>query len=92
LYSASGQLLGGLGVSGDTSCADHNVAYRARNTLVLDYVPAGVSGDPFRRDTIVYDIVPQAGQMPGVSAGGWGHPECFAADVAASATLPNNQP
>ena len=92
LYSSSGQLLGGLGVSGDTSCADHNVAYRTRNTLVLDYVPAGVSGDANRRDTIVYDIVPQPGQMPGVSAGGWGHPECFAADVAASATLPNNQP
>ncbi len=45
LYNSSGQLLGGLGVSGDTSCADHNVAYRTRNTLDLDYVPAGVSGD-----------------------------------------------
>lgn len=92
LYDSSGQLVGGLGVSGDTSCADHNVAYRTRNTLVLDYVPAGVSGDANRRDTIVYDIVPQPGQMPGVSAGGWGHPACFAADVAASGTLPDNQP
>jgi uncharacterized protein GlcG (DUF336 family) len=92
LYNASHQIIGGLGVSGDTSCADHNVAYRARNFLDLDHVPGGVSGDPNRRDTIVYDIVPQAGQMPGISAGGWGHPACFAADVAASATLPNNQP
>jgi uncharacterized protein GlcG (DUF336 family) len=91
LYNEDGQLVGGLGVSGDTSCADHNVAYRARHTLELDYVPAGVSGDALRRDTIVYDITPQGGQMPGVSAGGWGHPTCFADDVTASGTLPNNR-
>jgi uncharacterized protein GlcG (DUF336 family) len=91
LYNAAGQLVGGLDVSGDTSCADHNVAYRTRNALNLDYVPAGVSGDATHRDTIVYDIVPQAGQMPGVSPSGWGHPQCFAADVAASATLPANK-
>jgi uncharacterized protein GlcG (DUF336 family) len=91
LYNENHELIGGLGVSGDTSCADHNVAYRTRNTLMLDYVPAGVSGDATRRDTIVYDITPQPGQMPGVSAGGWGHPGCFAPDVAASATLPANR-
>jgi uncharacterized protein GlcG (DUF336 family) len=88
LYDADGRLLGGLGVSGDTSCADHNVAWRTRSTLNLDHVPSGVSGDPSRPDTIVYDITPQPGQMPGISAGGWGHPQCFPADVAASATLP----
>jgi len=91
LYGPGHVLLGGLGVSGDTSCADHNVAYRTRNTLNLDYVPAGVSGDPNRKDSIVYDIVPQAGQMPGISPSGWGHPTCFGADVAASATLPPNR-
>jgi uncharacterized protein GlcG (DUF336 family) len=88
LYDRPGHIIGGLGVSGDTSCADHNVAWRTRNALNLDYVPAGVSGDASRPDNIVYDIVSQAGQMPGVSAGGWGHPGCFAPDVAASATLP----
>ncbi len=91
LYSPDGTLVGGLGVSGDTSCADHNVAYRTRHTLQLDWVPAGVSGNAARRDTIVYDIVPQAGQMPGVSPSGWGHPGCFAPDVAAEATLPDNR-
>jgi uncharacterized protein GlcG (DUF336 family) len=91
LYDSNRVLIGGIGVSGDTSCADHNVAYRTRNTLALDYVPAGVSGNPQRRDTIVYDIVPQPGQMPGVSASGWGHPGCFAPDVAAEATLPDNR-
>jgi uncharacterized protein GlcG (DUF336 family) len=91
LYDADRLLIGGIGVSGDTSCADHNVAYRTRHTLNLDWVPAGVSGNPARRDTIVYDIVPQAGQMPGISTGGWGHPTCFAPDVAAEATLPSNR-
>ena len=78
LYDAHGQLLGGVGVSGDSSCADHNIAWRTRNTLGLDKVPNGVSGDGTRPDNIVYDITPQPGQMPGVSAGGWGHPACSA--------------
>lgn len=76
LYNANKQLVGGLGVSGDSSCADHNIAWRTRNNLHLDYVPGGVSGDPSRPDNIVYDITSQAGQMPGVSASGWGHPTC----------------
>jgi len=88
LYDAEGQIVGGLGVSGDTSCADHNVAWRTRDNLHLDHVPAGVSGDANRPDTIVYDITPQPGQMPGISAGGWGHPACFPQDVIASGTLP----
>ena len=88
LYNAGGRLLGGVGVSGDSSCADHNIAWRTRNNLDLDHVPAGVSGDPSRPDNIVYDITPQAGQMPGVSAGGWGHPACSAAATTIAATLP----
>ena len=76
LYGPGGVLLGAIGVSGDSSCADHNIAWRTRNNLGLDYVPGGVSGDPQRPDNIVYDIKPQAGQMPGVSANGWGHPVC----------------
>jgi uncharacterized protein GlcG (DUF336 family) len=91
LYNSSREVIGGLGVSGDSSCADHNVAYRTRHTLMLDYVPAGVSGNPSRRDTIVYDITPQPGQMPGISANGWGHPTCFGPDMAAETTLPNNR-
>ena len=81
LYNASGKLVGGVGVSGDTSCADHNIAWRTRATLNLDYVPAGVS--PTRsKDNIIFDITPQSatacrivGQMPGVSASGFGHRE-----------------
>lgn len=88
LYNSNDQLVGAIGVSGDSSCADHNIAWRTRNTLVLDYVPAGVSGDATRPDNIVYDITPQAGQMPGVSASGWGHPECTPAATAIAAALP----
>jgi uncharacterized protein GlcG (DUF336 family) len=88
LYNASGQLVGAVGVSGDSSCADHNIAWRTRHNLSLDFVPNGVSGDNARPDNIVYDITPQAGQMPGVSAGGWGHPACSAAATAIAAGLP----
>lgn len=83
LYNSAGQLIGGIGVSGDTSCADHNIAYRTRAALSLDYVPAGV-GDPAHKDNAIYDITPQGGgdlapgtgQMPGVSASGFGHASC----------------
>jgi uncharacterized protein GlcG (DUF336 family) len=88
LYNSEGTLVGAVGVSGDSSCADHNIAWRVRNALNLDYVPGGVSGDASRPDNIVYDITPQAGQMPGVSASGWGHPECTAAATGIAAGLP----
>ena len=87
LYNAQGQLLGGIGVSGDSSCADHNIAWRTRHSLGLDHVPGGVSGDATRPDNIVYDIAPQPGQMPGVSPSGWGHPTCSVAATNIAANL-----
>jgi len=51
-------------------------------------VPAGVSPDGTRKDNIVYDITSQAGQMPGVSASGWGHPVCSALAKTIAAGLP----
>ena len=73
LYDAAHQVVGAIGVSGDTSCADHMIAWRTRNNLGFDHLMGvgGVSGDPARPDNIVYDI---AG---GVSAGGFGHPQCL---------------
>ncbi len=68
LYDDRG-IVGALGVSGDTSCADHNVAWRVRHLLGLDHVPAGVT--PNAKDAIVYDIGPD-----GKSASGFGHPKC----------------
>jgi uncharacterized protein GlcG (DUF336 family) len=91
LYDANGTLVGAVGVSGDSSCADHNIAWRTRHALNLDYVPGGVSGDAARPDNVVYDITPQPLQMPGVSAGGWGHPTCSAAATAFAAALPSTK-
>jgi len=68
LYNESG-VVGGLGVSGDTSCADHNVAWRVRQALKLDRVPAGVN--PNRKDAIIHDLGPD-----GKSASGFGHVKC----------------
>src|SRR5215813_2847095 len=36
----NGKIIGGLGISGDTSCADHEIAKRTRNNLSLN-PPAG---------------------------------------------------
>jgi uncharacterized protein GlcG (DUF336 family) len=89
LYNAAGVLVGAIGVSGDTSCADHTIAWKVRDALNLDHVPGGVSGDSARPDNIVYDISkPGASQaVDAKSASGWGHPHCLPSDVAPS-TLP----
>jgi uncharacterized protein GlcG (DUF336 family) len=81
LYGANKTLLGGLGVSGDTSCADHMIAWRVRHELELDHLlgVGGVSGDANRPDNIIYDIS-QPGNSKAIapaSAGGFGHPTCI---------------
>lgn len=68
LYNETG-IIGALGVSGDSSCADHNVAWRVRQALGLDRVPAGVGPD--HNDEIIYDMLPDK-----TSASGYGHPKC----------------
>jgi uncharacterized protein GlcG (DUF336 family) len=74
LYENDGTtLIGALGVSGDTSCADHNVAWRVREELVLDFVPNGPnSGD----DGIIYDTTVDGGTGHTTSASGFGHVDC----------------
>ena len=84
LYDEAGQIIGGLGVSGDSSCADHNIAWRTRDFLKLDFVPGGVAPDG--TDNIIYDIT------DGVSAGGFGHPECSAAATQIGEALPTTNP
>jgi uncharacterized protein GlcG (DUF336 family) len=61
LYSG-GQVIGGLGVSGDTAFADHAIAYRMRQRAGLDGTPSA--------DNIVYLA---AGELPHDV----GHPHCF---------------
>ncbi len=43
LYDSRKRLVGAIGVSGDSSCADHNIAWRTRARLGYDFVPGGVS-------------------------------------------------
>jgi uncharacterized protein GlcG (DUF336 family) len=88
LYNAQHKLIGAIGVSGDSSCADHNIAWRTRHSLNLDFVPGGVSTDSSRPDNIVYDITPATGVMIGTSASGWGHPVCSAAAETIAGSLP----
>ena len=35
----NGQIVGAIGVSGDTSCADHNIAWQARKNLGMNVTP-----------------------------------------------------
>ena len=65
-----GQVIGGLGVSGDTACADHAIAYRMRALSKLDTVPAGVG--PNNTDNIIY-----ASGTPS----GFQHPHCGSTDI-----------
>lgn len=68
LYDRRGQIVGGLGVSGDTACADHVVAWKVRHALHLDAVPNGPA--PGSSDNLILDI------HNGESASGFGHPNC----------------
>jgi uncharacterized protein GlcG (DUF336 family) len=91
LYGTGGVLVGAIGVSGDTSCADHNIAWRARHTLNLDFVPGGVGTDATRPDNINYQgLVP----VPSLAAD-FSHPICKIMGVdnvsAISAALPPKQ-
>jgi len=68
LYNKQGQKVGALGVSGDTSCADHNIAWRTRHALNLDFLTtggvSGLSAAPFQ-DNIIYN-----------TNAAFGHPTC----------------
>ncbi len=86
MYNAQRKVIGAVGVSGDTSCADHMIAWRVRSTLALDYVNGGVSGDTAHPDNIVYDITANPDGGTGKSAGGFGHPTCIS--TALANTLP----
>ncbi len=73
LYGPDKTVIGGLGVSGDSSCADHNIAWKTRFFLNLDNIPGGVN--PPGNDNVIYDITPGANGQS-ASASGWGHPTC----------------
>jgi uncharacterized protein GlcG (DUF336 family) len=92
LYGPGRLLQGAVGLSGDTSCADHNIAWRVRKNLGLDHLQGvgGVSGDAARPDNIVYDLKSSGGASGSFSKSGWGHPECV--NTGDPSALPAVQP
>ncbi|GAC1310257.1 MAG: hypothetical protein NVSMB21_17890 [Vulcanimicrobiaceae bacterium] len=64
-----GKVIGGLGVSGDTSCADHVIGYRMRRLAGLDQIPQGVGGD-----NITYPAA-------GAALSGFQQPHCSGGDI-----------
>ncbi len=88
LYDSQKKVVGAVGASGDTSCADHNIAWRVRHLLTLDFLSGvgGVSGDPAHPDNIVFDITDNPSGGTGISAHGFGHPTCL--NTSGSGTLP----
>ncbi len=92
LYNSSGTLVGAIGVSGDTSCTDHIIAWKVRNALGLDRLDvnptAGVS--PTHDDNIIFDITGSHGNFD--SKGGFGHPECGFGERPIAEALPKTNP
>ena len=83
LYAEGGKLVGGVGVSGDTSCADHNIGWHVRRNLGLDFLatvpgPASLfAKDATHPDNIIFDIEANPNGGAGVSPSGFGHPACL---------------
>jgi uncharacterized protein GlcG (DUF336 family) len=67
-----GKVIGGLGLSGDSACTDHVIAYRMRKSAGFDRIPKGVG--PNGTDNIDYLA---AGEAPN----GFKHPHCFPTDI-----------
>lgn len=76
-------------MTGDASCADHNIAWNVRYKLKLDHVPAGVA-DGGNDDNIIYHINNDINNV--ASASGFGHPECTPAATAMGKALPRTRP
>jgi uncharacterized protein GlcG (DUF336 family) len=85
LYNKSKKVVGGVGVSGDTSCADHNIGWRVRAYLGLDNLTGvgGVAGDVTRPDNIILDGL--NGNNNGITDG-FEQPSCL--NTAGSDSLP----
>jgi len=80
--------VGAIGVSGDTSCTDHVVAWKIRNALGKSVVPAGFTnknfdaqGNPLnltgkKGDEIIIDLEGDGFTNLPEGAAAWAHPPC----------------
>ena len=71
LYSG-GRVIGALGVSGDSSCADHAIAFRMRKLAGFEPTKSGVAPDG--TDNIIYAAA-------GTTPSGFQQPHCFPSDL-----------
>lgn len=85
----SKKIVGGLGVSGDTSCTDHIIAWKVRDILNYDNVPGGVAGGT---DNMINDYFIDRGTNQQVSPSGYGHPTCDTAATGITSGLPGSYP
>ena len=71
-YDSTGKLVGAIGLSGDTSCADHILAWKVRDALGLDFVTFGVN------DLVDDNMIIVADGVGFVLAleGAFSHPSC----------------
>lgn len=79
LFDKNKKKIGAIGVSGDTVCTDHVVAWKIREKLAGGAytganVPFGVSAK--HNDMMVQDIKPNLAGGAGFSAGSYGHATC----------------
>jgi hypothetical protein len=77
LYDANKNVVGAIGVSGDTSCTDHLTAWKLRANLKLNSLPGGLSST--KTDNMIFDIDATTRK----SKSGFGHPSCSDAVKAA---------
>lgn len=84
LYDSTGAILGAVGVSGDSSCADSNIAWRIRHAANMDFVPAGPSPDG--NDQIIY-----TGETGTKGSAGFEHPDCGHSEKSITKLLPATQ-
>jgi hypothetical protein len=82
LYTQSGELIGGIGLSGDTACTDHIISWKMRHVINLDNVPAGPASS--NTDNLIFAVG---------SIDGFEHPKCFdTAGQGNHVTIINNLP
>ena len=79
LFDSNKKKVGAIGVSGDTLCTDHVIAWKVREALkdgayTVANVPFGVSST--HQDQMVQDITESPYGGAGLSKGTYGHPQC----------------
>jgi uncharacterized protein GlcG (DUF336 family) len=75
------QVIGGLGVSGDSSCADHAIAFRMRKLAGFDGTPEGPNGTGAGADNIIYPPNPPLNIYGPPQTPGFWQPHCSANDL-----------